>query len=122
MSGPAYEILVLIAYAQNPPLSAHAAVSSACSGARCNVMFVRVFIHIHALCIRASKALSSLRMLARALLAHQYDKYYVFMYWLINEPRHEISNNVFCETSKASDQPAHTRSLIRVFASRSMSY
>ena len=31
---------------------------------------------------------------------------------------HEISNNVICATSKASDQPAHTRSLIRAFASR----
>ena len=29
----------------------------------------------------------------------------------------EISNNVVCATSKASDQPAHTRSLIRAFAS-----
>ena len=29
-----------------------------------------------------------------------------------------ISNNVVCATSKASDQPAHTRSLIRAFASR----
>ena len=36
----------------------------------------------------------------------------------IFEPRHEISNNVVCATSKASDQPAHTRSLIRAFASR----
>ena len=35
-----------------------------------------------------------------------------------NEPRHEISNNVVCATSKASDQPAHTRSLIRAFPSR----
>ena len=32
------------------------------------------------------------------------------------EPRHEIINNVVCATSKASDQPAHTRSLIRAFA------
>ena len=32
------------------------------------------------------------------------------------EPRHEISNNMVCATSKASDQPAHTRSLIRAFA------
>ena len=32
-------------------------------------------------------------------------------------PVHEISNNVVCATSKASDQPAHTRSLIRAFAS-----
>ena len=35
-----------------------------------------------------------------------------------NEPAHEISNNVVCATSKASDQPAHMRSLIRAFASR----
>ena len=35
-----------------------------------------------------------------------------------NEPRHEISNNVVCATSKGSNQPAHTRSLIRAFASR----
>ena len=34
------------------------------------------------------------------------------------EPVHDISNNVVCATSKASDQPAHTRSLIRAFASR----
>ena len=34
------------------------------------------------------------------------------------EPRHEISNKVVCATSKDSDQPAHTRSLIRAFASR----
>ena len=34
------------------------------------------------------------------------------------EPRHEISNNVVCATCKGSDQPAHTRSLIRAFAHR----
>ena len=32
------------------------------------------------------------------------------------EPVHEISSNVVCATSKASDQPAHTHSLIRAFA------
>ena len=32
------------------------------------------------------------------------------------EPRHEIFNNVVCVTSKASDQPALTRSLLRAFA------
>ena len=37
---------------------------------------------------------------------------------MIYEPVHEISNNAVCATSKASDQPAHTRSLIRAFASR----
>ena len=36
---------------------------------------------------------------------------------LKNEPVHEISNNVVCATSIASDQPARTRSLIRSFAS-----
>ena len=36
----------------------------------------------------------------------------------INEPQHEISNNVVCATSKASVQPAHTRSLIKAFATR----
>ena len=34
------------------------------------------------------------------------------------EPRHEIFNNVVCATSKASAQPAHTRSLIKAFDSR----
>ena len=34
------------------------------------------------------------------------------------EPRHEISNNVVYATSKGSDQPAHSRSLIRAFANR----
>ena len=37
---------------------------------------------------------------------------------LINEPVHEIFSNVLCVTNTASDQPAHTRSLIRAFASR----
>ena len=32
--------------------------------------------------------------------------------------QHEISNNVVCATSKGSDQPALTRSLIRAFAGR----
>ena len=41
-----------------------------------------------------------------------------FPWGIIFEPVHEISNNVVCGTSKASDQPAHTRSLIRAFASR----
>ena len=34
------------------------------------------------------------------------------------ELQHEISNNVECATTKGSDQPVHTRSLIRAFASR----
>ena len=35
-----------------------------------------------------------------------------------NESVHEIPNNVACATSKASDQPAHMRRLVRAFASR----
>ena len=41
-----------------------------------------------------------------------------FGFFLNNEPVHEISNNVVCAISKASDQPAHTRSQIRAFAGR----
>ena len=36
----------------------------------------------------------------------------------IFEPGHDISNSVVCATSKASDQPAHMRSLVRAFVSR----
>ena len=36
---------------------------------------------------------------------------------ILIEPQHEISNNVVCTTSIGSDQPGHTRSLIRAFAS-----
>ena len=55
---------------------------------------------------------------------HDENKYHLRAYIfpnvdpIINEPVHEISNNVLCATSKVSDQPAHTRSLIRAFASR----
>ena len=42
---------------------------------------------------------------------------YAYDYTMSYEPWHGISNNVVCATSKASDQPAHTRSLIRAFAS-----
>ena len=35
----------------------------------------------------------------------------------IIEPRHDTSNNVVCATSNGSDQPEHTRSQIRDFAS-----
>ena len=52
---------------------------------------------------------------------HRSDKLFgcegATLYHIIIEPRREISNNVLCATSKASDQPAHMRSLIRAFAS-----
>ena len=45
-------------------------------------------------------------------------KIFIFLavFNIIIEPRHEIFNNVVCATSKASDQPLHTYSLIRAFA------
>ena len=60
---------------------------------------------------------------------YQSDIYYILVAWGDNpgllccskfkyEPWHEISNNVVCATSKGSDQPVHTRRLIRGFASR----
>ena len=45
-------------------------------------------------------------------------EYYKIMITYTCEPWHENSNNVVYATSKGSDQPAHTRRLIRVFASR----
>ena len=41
---------------------------------------------------------------------------YCNFHLIASEPVHEISNNVVCATRKASDQPAHTRRLIRAFA------
>ena len=45
------------------------------------------------------------------------NSYCTIVIQIIIEPRYEISNNVVCATSKESDQPQHTRSLIRAFAS-----
>ena len=59
------------------------------------------------------------------LLFHLYISLVHCIYWGLHviiskwyEPQHEISNNVVCATSKVSDQPAPTRSLIWAFASR----
>ena len=35
---------------------------------------------------------------------------------IINEPQHEIPNNVVCMISKGSDQPVHMHCLLRAFA------
>ena len=40
---------------------------------------------------------------------------------IIIEPRNEISNKAACATSKGSDQPVHTRSLILVITSQNAS-
>ena len=53
----------------------------------------------------------SVQVIINCLIAvHFYNIEYV--------PVHEIPDNVVCATSKASDQPARTRSLIGAFASR----
>ena len=41
------------------------------------------------------------------------DVHNIFQGFTQFEPLHEISNNVVCATSTASNQPAHMRSLIR---------
>ena len=46
------------------------------------------------------------------------EHHLVFLSLKGGESVHEISNNVVGATSKASDQPDYTRSLIRAFASR----
>ena len=52
-----------------------------------------------------------------AIIVVDYKLIFLLPVQSIIEPRHEISNNVVCATSKGSDQPAHTRSLIKAFAS-----
>ena len=46
------------------------------------------------------------------------EVWFTLVFYRKFEPRHEISNNVVCATSKGSDQPAHTLRLIRAFVSR----
>ena len=51
-------------------------------------------------------------------LANGCADWHIYEVWTIwYEPWHEISNNVVYATNKDSDQPAHTCSLIRAFAS-----
>ena len=56
-------------------------------------------------------------MLALSLVLAQ-SEHLKYTLTLKLEPWHGISNNVVYATSTASDQPAHTRSLISAFASR----
>ena len=66
-------------------------------------------------------------MIILFIFSHVNYNFFKYKFYLINfscisllciiEQVHEISNNMACATSKASDQPAHTRSLIRAFAS-----
>ena len=60
---------------------------------------------------------TSMTMLCHCYMYQQVQNVGTVTKYII-EQRHEISNNVVYATSKVSDQPAHTRSLIRAFASR----
>ena len=66
-----------------------------------NIFPVSKPMHIHVLFVLNGTVSKKIVLLS----IHQY------------EPRHLISNNVVCAISKASDQPVHTLSLIRAFAS-----
>ena len=71
---------------------------------------------------KASDQPAHMRSLIRAF-ASRLNILSVLSYWPNSiwahmiEPRHELYNNVVYATSKASDQPAYMRSLIRAFAS-----
>ena len=67
-------------------------------------------------CIMVSQRLNGTRPPRRHL--HERRRQLSFDNSYKIEPVHEISNNVVCASSKASDQPAHACSLIRAFASR----
>ena len=77
----------------------------------CSVMFsTLLYIYTNPLGISISVHPSSVAGLDKC--------YLMYIDCLPFEPRHGISKNDVCATSKVSDQPAHTRSLIRAFASR----
>ena len=71
------------------------------------------FVYLN-LCIKLKKKIA----LPKILLFPTEKCYFLHISTKTFEPVHEISNNVVCATSKASDQLAHTRSLIRAFTSR----
>ena len=58
------------------------------------------------------------RNLSPTVMHETVDPHEVNILLLSFEPRHEISNNLVSATSKGSDQPAHTHSLVRAFANR----
>ena len=79
------------------------------------------------LCLHTTKTAftTTTHLILQSLKKSQYNLLIVFFLAcvflslnIIYGPVHEISNNLVCANSKASDQPAHTRSLIRAFASR----
>ena len=59
---------------------------------------------------------STLKLLNQVRPGSHWEFHNCIVFCYTYEPRHEISNNVVCATSKASDQTG--LSLIRAFASR----
>ena len=74
----------------------------------------RLTLSIFILTFKSKTHISSPKPLLTSTLLRQSRLIYIKTF----EPWYEISNNVVCATSKGSDQPAHTRSLIRAFVSR----
>ena len=71
-------------------------------------------------CISSNKCLYSknLKMQTQIFGNMSFSSIVRIVMQMRNEPVHEISNIVVCATSKGSEQPVHTRRLIRAFASR----
>ena len=77
-----------------------------------------VLIHVQLVCERAP---ARVRVCVAKVLTRQRESTVLSDDLLLNdtvipkskyEPRHELFNNVLCATSKASNLPAHTRSLV----------
>ena len=57
-------------------------------------------------------------LFVRSFMGNSIDLKGITLGNVLFEPRHGKASNVVCATSKAPDQPAHTRSLLRAFGSR----
>ena len=73
--------------------------------------------HIYYVSLSRVKKLDALYILNLIQVAYALDERVTSEMQRLSEPRHEISNNVVCATSKASDQPARMHRLIRAFDS-----
>ena len=86
-----------------PPTHTHLLMTLAVTRSRYGILIVHCFL--------------LLSLCARFLCFSRFAFSSIHRVRIVYEPVHEISNNVVCATSTASDQSAHTRSLIRAFAS-----
>ena len=87
-------------------------------GTKCHTMYVRETSQFDQYNTRTGKTFGAVACMSFFKCFFQKHAYFMTSFYMYNKPVHEISNNVVCATSKGSDQPAHTRSLIKAFASR----